>query len=234
MTDDFSNEIERLGITRLCHFTPFLNLIHILAPGGALTSTTRLKDDARAVYRQQDLQRYDQQEGHVCLSIEYPNAWYLAKKKLNASHELKLASTWVCLGIEPELIARDDTLFCPYNASGGWGSGIKAGFDAFKSLYADEIVGSNWPVTRAANQIPACPTDNQAEVLVANEVAQSEIKSVICATLEELKLVYYGLKQVGTIPKDIKFAYAPVLFEKYPLKKAIRSGQPPAEIGWSP
>src|ERR1700722_3216987 len=88
------------GVTRLCHLTPLRNLVHI-ATTGALLSTAELTADERAAFDQQDLKRLDGHPDHICCSVQYPNIWYLRRKRWDATPLQKLFPAWVCLLIDP-------------------------------------------------------------------------------------------------------------------------------------
>ena len=97
----FEAEIARLNITRLCHLTPLINLVHILA-GEGLRSSKSLGADERACFDPQDLLRLDGYPDHISCSIEYPNAWYLRRRRSDATPAQRLAPDWVCILIAPE------------------------------------------------------------------------------------------------------------------------------------
>lgn len=82
--DGIEEEATRRNITRLCHLTPFRNLLHI-ASGSGLRSVADLSNDERAVFDQQDLERYDNHPDHISCSIEYPNVWYLRRRRWDAT-----------------------------------------------------------------------------------------------------------------------------------------------------
>ena len=69
-------EAERRGITRLCHFTPSRNLAHIASDPKGILASRHLLDDEKIVFNPTDRERLDGHKGHVCCSIQYPNAWY--------------------------------------------------------------------------------------------------------------------------------------------------------------
>ena len=61
-------------ITRLCHFTPSRNLVHIATGLEGILSTKHLTDDEKAVFNPTDILRIDGFKDHVCCSLEFPNA----------------------------------------------------------------------------------------------------------------------------------------------------------------
>ena len=55
------------GISRLCHFTPSRNLMHIATDPNGLLSSARLREDEKAVLNATDVQRLDGFPDHVSL-----------------------------------------------------------------------------------------------------------------------------------------------------------------------
>ena len=132
-------EARRLGIGRLCHLTPFRNLLHI-ASGDGLCSVTQLKEEDRTAFDPQDLQRLEQRPDHISCSIEYPNVWYLRNRKRDATPLQRLFPDWVCILIDTDCLWREGTEFAPRNASSSYGKLLRPGFDAFRGLYAELTV----------------------------------------------------------------------------------------------
>ena len=75
MIASIKREVIRRGITCLCHFTPSLNLIHIVSGTMGVLASKKLKEDERSIFTMTDLMRLDGHEGYISCSIEYPNAW---------------------------------------------------------------------------------------------------------------------------------------------------------------
>lgn len=93
MTDIVAKARSR-GITRLCHFTRSVNLVHILVMG-----EIRAKDELeRSVegYRFTDDRRLDGHHAHVSCSVEYPNSWYLDQARKRDPN----FRDWVVLDLE--------------------------------------------------------------------------------------------------------------------------------------
>jgi hypothetical protein len=166
--DGIRAEAARRGISRLAHFTPLRNLVHIAA-GNGVRSTKLLGATDRAVFHPQDLARLDGYPDHISCGIEYPNPYYLAQKRRDARGEDRIFKDWVCLLIEPHHLWREETLFCCHNASGFGGRNVRAGLDCFEAIFADEVEApqGTWKRQR---QPECCPTDAQAEVLVHRHI----------------------------------------------------------------
>ncbi len=227
MKGDLEKEIKARGISRLCHFTPSRNFGHIIATGGGILSTKALKDDERAVYNQTDLQRLDAHPDHICCSIEYPNAWYLDR----AREKERLFKDWVVLFLSPQLILRPGTLFSPRNAAAGMGAHLRPGVEGFLKMYAPKIVGAyNKTFTRSATHIPAAPTDQQAEVLVPDQIIREEILGIAVASEDQARNEVLRLKLIGTSANGLQIVIAPKLFDKNALNLSIRAGLRPKEV----
>lgn len=230
MNDGVKTEAERLGITRLCHLTPFRNLVHI-ATGEGLLSTQVLSTAERSAFTQQDLARWDRHPDHLSCSIEYPNAWYYRQK----AHSDQLFRTWVVLTIGHNHLWTRETLFCHRNASAAYGAFIRQGVEGFLGLYANPVEGSGGRMfSRQLTHVLACPTDNQAEVLVQRLIPIDDVQTVAVRTDEHAALVYAGLAQIGGSPERFTFTIAPHFFDPYALATAISSGRRLPERVWTP
>jgi hypothetical protein len=221
-------QIQERGITRLCHLTPTRNFVHIAAEGSGLLSITQLSDDARSVFQQQDVNRWDGHPDHISCSIQYPNAWYLRKKK-NAFGEAVNFPDWTMLGIDPRHLLRDDTLFCPENAATGRGTGLRGGLDGFEALYEEE-----GPYPRAPTRISACPSNDQAEAMVYQRIPLADITTIFVPDAEQAARQYVQLEQIGVDPTSFGYVIAPSFFDAYSLSANMRLGSPPSEIEWNP
>src|SRR5208282_2847743 len=109
--DTIKEEINRKGITRLCHFTPSRNLSHIANNKKGILATKKLKEDEREVFNPTDIKRYDNHEDFICCSIQYPNVWYFDKAKDKET----LFKDWVILFISTKYLLLPDTKFCHRN-----------------------------------------------------------------------------------------------------------------------
>ncbi len=226
-------EAARRGITRLCHLTPFINLVHI-ASGDGIRSTAQLSEDDRACFDQQDLLRLDAHPDHISCSIEYPNGWYLRQRRQNATPVQRLAPDWVCLTLDAKWLQHPETRFCVNNAARLRGGLVAEGPEAFASLYEDPVDSNRGPLTRARTRFASCPTDDQAEVLVPRHVPLADISSVLCTDDEQVKRIYYGLRQIGAPVDDLRFFVAPDLFLATRLSSLVRAGIRPSETEWRP
>lgn len=226
MNTPLVEEVEKRGICRLCHFTPSRNLQHIAAGGVGILSTKALQEDERAVFNATDLSRFDNQTGHICCSVEYPNAWYFDRAR---AAEV-LFQNWVVLLIKPDAIWKTGTLFSPRNAAAGSGAYLKSGIAGFSALFADKIGGSGGQVfTRSPNHLLPCPTDQQAEVLVEDRILMEDILGVAVQDEAQARRERVALRTNGLDPDAFRFVAAPHFFKKYELSNAIRYGLRPSE-----
>jgi hypothetical protein len=226
MIETIKQEVERRGITRLCHFTPSRNLVHILTGTTGILATKKLQTDERSVFTPTDLQRLDRHENYICCSIEYPNAWYFDKAKSKD----ELFKDWVILFINPKYLWLPGTRFCPRNAASDYGNRVGEGKEAFLSMFAQSVPGAyNKTWTRSNTHLACCPTDNQAEVLIPDTISIGDILSVAVQTHTQAKNEATRLSLLD-VPEDrFNFVIAPTLFDKYKLSQCISSGKRPQE-----
>lgn len=222
---------EACKITRLCHLTPFRNLVHIAGDDG-LVSTAQLSKRDRDIFNQQDLERLDAHPDHISCSIEYPNAWYLRTRRREGGAEGRLFPDWVCVCIEPHHLWADDTLFCPRNAATGGGYLIGSGVETFAKLYADSTTGAYGKVFTRERLPRACPTDDQAEVLVHRHIPLNDVLQVVVADAAQAKRTFYGLEQLGLGGVLFEYALCPEFFQPQRLSALLRAGKPPVEVAW--
>jgi hypothetical protein len=221
--------VDARGITRLCHFTPSRNLSHILDHRTGILPTRLLQSETRKIYNPTDLKRLDDHPHHVSCSIEYPNAWYLDRTR---SAEL-LFPDWVVIFIKPALISRVGTLFSPRNAAAQGGALLAAGAAKLETLFAPRVSGAYAKIrSRGPTHLPCCPTDDQAEVMVPDRIELGDILGVAVKSAEQALAESMRVEICGLDPPEFPFVIAPVLFNKYALSEAIRSGRRPTETVW--
>jgi hypothetical protein len=228
--DVIREEAERREISRLAHFTPLRNLVHIAA-GKGLSSTKQMLVAERAEFNQQDLQRLDGYPDHICCSIEYPNAYYLRQKRRGARGEDRIFPDWVCLLIDPHHLWQETTRFCRHNAAGALGANVKGGADCFATLFADEVEAprDTW---KRGNQPDCCPTDMQAEVLVHRHIPLSDVQAIAVQSEDQAGDVYARLRQLGAPVDELPLIVAADFYRPYELAATLRSGQRPVESSW--
>jgi hypothetical protein len=229
MSDSIETIAAGRRITRLCHFTPSRSLSHILAGKTGILPTAQLQSDARLLYNPTDLKRLDNHPGHVCCSIEYPNAWYLDRARAAEF----LFPDWIIVIIKPELMWRRGTLFSERNAAAQVGRLLGPGPAKFQSLFASAVSGPYGKNrSRSPNHLHCCPTNDQAEVMVPARIELSDILGIVVENPEQAKAETMRLEICGIDVSDLPFLTAPVLFDKNALSASIRAGVRPAETIW--
>ena len=219
----------RRSITRLCHFTPSRNLGHIANdPRGILASKHLLNDEA-ALFNPTDKQRLDGHPDHVCCSIQYPNAWYFR----TARGKEKLFMDWVVMLISAKYLWRAGTKFCPRNAAAGFGGQVQEGFEAFEALFAERVQGSRNLVFERSQEHPAfLPTDQQAEVLIPDQVRKQDVLGIAVQDKAQAKREAARLRLLGHEPPSILIA--PQLFRSDSLRNLLLAGRIPTERQFQP
>jgi hypothetical protein len=229
--NSIEHEVQRRGITRLCHFTPSRNLVHILTGTTGILATKHLQEDERSIFTQTDLERLDGHQEYICCSIEYPNVWYFDKAK---SKDI-LFKDWVILFISPRYLWLAGTRFCPRNAASSYGRNIREGEQAFLAMFSDAVPGAYGKTrSRSYNHLDCCPTDDQAEVLISDAIPIEDILAIAVPTEKQAKNEAVRLQILGVSEDKYKLVIAPDLFDTTKLSQLIRSGKRPTEMPWTP
>lgn len=216
-------------ISRLCHFTPSRNLLHIATDPNGILSTARLQAEEKTVFNATDLARYDGFPDHVCCSIQYPNAWYFRTARGNEN----LFADWVVLLIKPDHLWAAGTKFSDRNASANRGAQVGEGADVFESIFKNRVVGAQGRIfTRAIAHPTWLPTDEQAEVLIPDRVAREDILGVAVASVSQAKREIARLKLLKTFIPPL--VIAPDFFSPYELSSQLRNGRVPPETLFHP
>lgn len=214
LDEDVVARIASLGIARVTHFTSSRNLPRILGDG-EIMSTRRLEARGSAFERTDPL-RIDGRTDHICCNIEYPNFYYfaLASGRENAVNY----SDWSLLLLDPQIAAKQGTLFAPGNAAKNSGSDLRPGVDGLDRLYAASVYGR----PRSRTHRPSSPTDVQAEVLIPKSIAVSDVSGIVVSGDASLARERGRLNQVGRDPDLFSWHVAPGLFRRDAVLSAIR------------
>lgn len=183
---EFQTEIEDRGIKHLIHFTPTINLLSIFEQGKLLS---------RALLEQFDIDQTDifdyieftddirfDDKSFINLSIQHPNSFLFNRFRQKTANEHHIY--WCVLKIDKKYIYQADTLFSVTNAANSHNKrnvGVTGDIAKFRMLFANslQVVTSYNSRTVSRNNLNAkYPTDEQAEVLVKNEIAISDILQV--------------------------------------------------------
>jgi hypothetical protein len=231
--DKIEQEVKRRGITRLCHFTPLRNLVHIATSGDGLLATAQLNVAERKEFNAQDRDRLDGYPHHISCSIQYPNAYYVQNKRRDARGEERLFPRWVCLFIAPHHLWRPDTLLCPHNAAGRRGANVAGGAETFAAMFAHEVIAPH--ATWIRRQHPACcPTDAQAEVLIHRQVPLRDLIGVAVEDSDQAADTYAVLRQLEAPISETAFVVAADFYAPAQLAAQLARGRLPVESAWHP
>lgn len=227
MSASIQAKVTTRGISRLCHFTPSRNLVHIATDPNGILASAHLRDDEKAVFNATDKQRLDGFPDHVCCSVQFPNAWYFRRARENET----LFADWVVLFLKPDALWATGTKFSARNAAAGYGSGVAEGEDAFEAMFAPSVTGAYGKTfTRTATHPQWLTTDQQAEVLIPDRVAREDILGVAVASESQAKREHARLTQLqADIPPIV---IAPDFFNPYRLSSRLLSGTAPSETGF--
>ena len=215
----------RRGITRLCHFTPSRNLGHIAVDPRGILASRHLGEDEKSVFNPTDSERLDGYPNHVCCSIQYPNAWYFR----TARRQERLFRDWVVLLIDAQYLWRPGTKFCPRNAAAVRGGLINEGVKAFESLFAKTVEGAGGRTfARGSSHPDFLPTDQQAEVLVPDQIRRQDVIGIAVRDEGQAKREVAALKLLGQEPLPI--VIVPEFFDPYTLNQFLCTGRIPSEL----
>ena len=217
-------EVEGRGITRLCHFTPSRNLGYIAEDPTGILASQNLREDEKAVFNPTDSERLDGHPNHVCCSIQYPNAWYFR----TARSKERLFRDWVVLMIRAHYLWRTGTKFCPRNAAALHGRLIREGPEAFRGLFAATVEGAGASTfTRGQNHPDFLPTDQQAEVLIPDQIERQDVVGIAVRDDAQAKREVAALKFLGQEPPPI--VIVPQFYDPNALSGLLRAGRVPDE-----
>lgn len=206
------------GVTRLCHFTLLKSLTHIISSENGILASNSIRQDTKTVT---DSIRYDGELDHVCNSVEYPNSWFL--KRAIDNNDDKIFEDWVVLYIDLQILNIKKAKFCPCNAAKRKGQYIVENMEEVDSIFNTNIFNRN----RTPNMLSACPTDDQAEILIKDNIPREYIIGIAVGNEDVAKRVYSMLKINNLIQLPIYIA-PDVLTPNW--SSIIRNGRRPNEI----
>lgn len=208
------------GVTRLCHFTKFQSLTHILPQEDGILPSNAIRQDTKHV---NDSARYDGELESVCCSVQYPNSWFM--KCAENKNLDKIFRDWVVLYIDPGILKDQKAKFCPCNASKGNGRYISENMSEVGRIF--EAVLPTFCHARPEKMLPCCPTDGQAEILIEQGVPRNRIFGIAVGTEKMAGRVFGMLEDLG-LEKQIRIWIAPdVLTQNW--SSIVRGGGTPTE-----
>lgn len=208
-SDKIREDVERRGITRLCHFMQSRKLAHVLNETQALLPTSDLKEHHPDLLDVTDQNRIDGRLDHICCSVEYPNSWYFEKVR----RKDELFTDWLIICLDPCLLwetREKPVLFCRCNAATESGSFISSGLQSWKALFQPEVT-CNRTIIRSLTMLACCPTDGQAEVLIPGAIPLRYIKAVVVKSVEQAHIEQTRLNMIG-LYHAFEWRVAPDLF----------------------
>lgn len=206
------------GVTRLCHFTKVSSLTHILSNENGILASSNLSDEEFI----NDSERYDGNLDYVCCSIQYPNWWYY--NKVEKQNHNSIFKNWVVLYIDFAIIKNRKCKFCPCNAAKKRGFYIFEDENKILDLYKSPNILKQ---KRTASMLSCCPTDDQAEIQIWNDVPRTYINGIAVGNDEVARQVYSILK---TYNLSIPIIESPDIFLTDSSKLIRRGIRPPEEI----
>ncbi len=183
---DFQQEISAREITHLIHFTPTINLLSIYEQGRLLSRAFLekldiLQTDIFDYIEFTDPIRFDD-KNFINLSIQHPNSYLFKKFRERTSGQAHI--NWCVLKIDNKYIYHVDTLFSVTNAANSYNKNylkVTADINKFRMIFTEKIqiiTSYNTREVVRGNLKPCYPSDEQAEVLVKNEIPISDIIQV--------------------------------------------------------
>jgi hypothetical protein len=111
---------------------------------------------------------------------------------------------------------------------------VEAGVAAFEGLFAPQVRGAyGRDYVRTAERPLACPTDEQAEVLIHRQVALDDVLAIVTYDEAQARREYVRLTQLEVPSDRIRLTICPEFFEPYPLKLLLARGERPVEREWN-
>lgn len=173
-------------VTRLCHFTKIKGLTHILASINGIEASSSIRPDVK---NQIDSERYDGELEHVCCSIQFPNCWYL--RQAVQRDQDQIFKGWVAIYIDLSILNHRSAKFCECNAAKNRGGYIFSNTNKLGDLYASPTALGR---RRQDKLLSCCPTDDQAEVLIKDNIPYDFFTGIAVSNEDDADLVYSMLK----------------------------------------
>lgn len=199
---------ERLGITKVVHFTTLRGCLGALATG-AVKSRKRLRKDQylELVYRPNAAFRKDTAWiDYVSLSIERINDWMFdTSKRWHADEN----NPWVLLSFHPRILSHTGVVFATTNNI--YPTCRRAeGLAGFEQMFANQVAGRFGRVHDRSSKQPSWPTDRQAEVLYPKELSCNHLQRIYVQCDDTLEQIH-GI--LGALQLSVDVQYTPKVFE---------------------
>jgi hypothetical protein len=213
------------GVTRLCHFTKFQSLTHIITSDEGILASSSIRQDTKNVT---DKERYDNELDYVCCSVQYPNSWFLKRAMQNNTD--KLFKDWVVLYIDLNILNYKLSKFCQCNASKSCGAFINDNIEEVELIFKTSLPTFSYP--RSQKMLNSCPTDGQAEIMIKDSIPSEYFIGIATGNEDVAARVYAMFKVYGV--EQIPIYIAPdVITPKW--SKMVKDGRRPNEklCDWS-
>jgi hypothetical protein len=199
-------EVNKRRIECLIHFTPTINLLSIFEQGKLLSRAKLENLDIDQTYifdyvEFTDEIRFDD-KSYINLSIQHPNAFLFNRFREKTKNEIHI--NWCVLRIDKKYIYFHDTLFSVTNAANSHNKrniGISGGIGKFRQMFNDSLqinTSYNSKVITRGNLKDKYPTDEQAEVLVKDEILVDDILQVCFKDEQSLAAGKAALSEYNT------------------------------------
>jgi len=187
-------------------------------------ATKHLQGDERVVLNSTDLKRLDGHPDHVCCSIQYPNSWYFLK----ARRDERLFLDWAVVFINPHYLWAVGTKFSQMNAAAGSGQYLREGASAFDTMFSERATDTQGRLFCRGSAHPTyLPTNEQAEVLVLDQIVREDLLGFAVANQAQAKREITRLRILDVEPPRVWIA--PDFYQPSRLSMALRSGREPTE-----
>lgn len=190
--------VEARKIKSLIHFTHINNLSNIIKNG--ILSRESMENEKIDFVHTDDV-RLDGYWDAISLSISYPNGKMLYKKRMDNGNN------FIIIKLFPAILYKSHCAFCGSNAATNSVREIplveRVTYDAFEDMFSLNPRGSG--CTRNNNIPNNMPTDEQAEVLVFNDISPYYIEEIVFFSRADMK-------QYGVLCGNIKCNYDPSMF----------------------
>jgi hypothetical protein len=201
----FQKEMENRGIEYLIHFTPAVNLLSIFEQGKLLSrALLELPGAGRPTidyFKFMDCIRFDDKK-YINLSIQHPNSSLFDRFQRKTKKESHIC--WCVLKIDKKYVYQVDTLFSVTNAANSHNKknvGITGDIKKFRMMFAKSlqiVTAYNSKTITRNNLKDKYPTDEQAEVLVKDEIAVADILQVCFKNEQDLATGKFALNDYDT------------------------------------
>lgn len=192
---NIENIIGSRGINILCHFTPINNLENILNNG--LYPRDYIDENIPDAIWTDD-GRFEGMKNGVCLSISFPNHQMFYSKRMQRQD----IESWavILLDARKVILNYDCAFFQTNSAFGDYRNKSLSEFttyNAFLSLFEEEVETRNGVVTREDYLKDKFPTDVQAEIVVFDHILPDSIKGCFLQNEKLLKHFEKNFTQFG-------------------------------------